>query len=160
MEARFSEGVELRDSKETRRALRRDWGGIALSAKEEILRKNLTSHQFPERARTHQLRGISTVSHFLNVGQMCRDVRRRTVEGVDPKTWYGRVVTSVGGLRGGGGGEKRKRKKGASDLEAYQIVIVGNRRLIYHGNASYPSLKAPPWNDSTSLFLETRGFAV
>lgn len=34
------------------------------------------------------------------------------------------------------------RKKGASDLEAYQIVIVGNRRLIYHGNASYPlSLK-------------------
>lgn len=67
----------------------------------EILRKNLTSHQFPERARTHQLRGISTVSHFLNVGQMCRDVRRRTVEGVDPETWYGRVVTSVGGLEGG-----------------------------------------------------------
>ncbi|KYM80607.1 hypothetical protein ALC53_08945 [Atta colombica] len=204
MEARFSKGVELRDSKETRRALRRDWGGIALSAEEEILRKNLTSHQFPERARTHQLRGISTVSHFLNVGQMCRDVRRRTVEGVDPETWYGRVVTSVGRLEEEGA-EKRKgkegdagrwsiagrgrrretgssgtaksagnghgggvqdfsmdsnklhlpRKKGASDLEAYQIVIVGNRRLIYHGNAPYPSLKAP-----TSLFLETRGFAV
>jgi len=34
-----------------------------------------------------------------------------------------------------------RRKKGASDLEAYQIVIVGNRRLIYHGNAPYPSLK-------------------
>lgn len=32
------------------------------------------------------------------------------------------------------------RKKGASDLEAYQIVIVGNRRLIYHGNTSYPCL--------------------
>lgn len=73
------------------------------SAEKEILRKNLTSHQFPERARTHQLRGISTVSHFLNVGQMCRDVRRRTVEGVDPETWYGRVVTSVAGLKGGGG---------------------------------------------------------
>lgn len=27
-----------------------------------------------------------------------------------------------------------RRKKGASDLEAYQIVIVGNRRLIYHGS--------------------------
>lgn len=35
---------------------------------------------------------------------MCRDVRRRTVEGVDPETWHGRVVTSVGGL----GAEKRK----------------------------------------------------
>lgn len=34
---------------------------------------------------------------------MCRDVRRRTVEGVDPETWYGRVVTSVGGLGGGKG---------------------------------------------------------
>lgn len=82
-------------------------------AEEEILRKNLTSHQFPERARTHQLRGISTVSHFLNVGQMCRDVRRRTVEGVDPETWYGRVVTSVGGLgdgkegKGEGGGRRK-----------------------------------------------------
>lgn len=26
-----------------------------------------------------------------------------------------------------------RHKKGESDLEAYQIVIVGNRRLIYHG---------------------------
>jgi len=77
-------------------------GEALLSKEEEILRKNLTSHQFPEHARTHQLRGISTVSHFLNVGQMCRDVRRRTVEGVDPETWYGRVVTS------GGGGGRRK----------------------------------------------------
>jgi len=75
-----------------------------------------------------------------------------------------------------------RRKKGASDLEAYQIVIVGNRRLIYHGNAPHPSLSIVPnssalltitipifarvesWplprNDSTSLFLETGGFAV
>lgn len=85
---------------------------------EEILWKNLTSHQFPERARTHQLRGISTGSHFLNVGQMCRDVRRRTVEGVDPETWHGRVVTSVGGLgaekRKGGGEEGRTPEGGRS----------------------------------------------
>jgi len=86
-------------------------GEALLSQEEEILRKNLTSHQFPEHARTHQLRGISTVSHFLNVGQMCRDVRRRTVEGVDPETWYGRVVTSVGGL-GGGGKEEWVRRGG------------------------------------------------
>ncbi|EFN65666.1 hypothetical protein EAG_10923 [Camponotus floridanus] len=70
------------------------------------------------------------------------------------------------------------RKKGASDLEAYQIVIVGNRRLIYHGNASYPYLLSTvsplgvfnyyhshfcasrTMATSTSLFLETRGFAV
>lgn len=31
-----------------------------------------------------------------------------------------------------------RRKKGASDLEAYQIVIVGNRRLIYHGSTLLP----------------------
>lgn len=37
--------------------------------------------QFPERARAHQLRGISMVSHFLNVEQMCRDVRRAAREG-------------------------------------------------------------------------------
>lgn len=37
-----------------------------------------------------------------------------------------------------------RHKKGASDLEAYQIVIVGNRRLIYHRNAPYPSLKRRP----------------
>ena len=29
-----------------------------------------------------------------------------------------------------------RHKKGESDLEAYQIVIVGNRRLIYHGRKS------------------------
>ncbi|KYN42408.1 hypothetical protein ALC56_03168 [Trachymyrmex septentrionalis] len=67
MEARFSEGVELRDSKETRRALRR-------------------------------------------------------------------------------------RKKGASDLEAYQIVIVGNRRLIYHGNAPPPTPLPRPLKRRTSPF--------
>lgn len=39
-------------------------------------RKNFTFHQYPECARTHQLRGISMVSHFFNVEQMCRDVRR------------------------------------------------------------------------------------
>lgn len=75
---------------------------VSASRKEKYSRK--ISHQFPERARTHQLRGISTVSHFLNVGQMCRDVRRRTVEGADPETWYGRVVTSVGRTGQGTGG--------------------------------------------------------
>jgi len=103
----------------------KDWGGIALLAEEEILRKNLTSHQFPERARTHQLRGISTVSHFLNVGQMCRDVRRRTVERVDPETWYGRVVTSVGRLEEEGA-EKRKGKEG--DAGRWSIAGRGRRR--------------------------------
>lgn len=85
---------------------------IAFS-EEEILQKNLTSHQFPERARVHQLHGISTVSHFLNVGQMCRDVRRRTVEGADPKTWYGRVVTSVGRRGRSSVGRLRGRGEGA-----------------------------------------------
>lgn len=41
------------------------------------------------------------------------------------------------------------RKKGASDLEAYQIVIVGNRRLIYHG--STPPPPAAPTASSTPL---------
>lgn len=41
-----------------------------------MLWKNFTFHQFPECARTHQLRGISMVSHSFNVEQMCRDVRR------------------------------------------------------------------------------------
>ncbi|KAL6263944.1 hypothetical protein P5V15_004025 [Pogonomyrmex californicus] len=102
-----------------------DWESIALSTEKEILRKNLTSHQFPERARTHQLRGISTVSHFLNVGQMCRDVRRRTVEGVDPKTWYGRVVTSVGRL----GTEKREGERGEGGRErGHRKMKVVDRR--------------------------------
>ncbi|TGZ50150.1 Uncharacterized protein DBV15_03632 [Temnothorax longispinosus] len=74
--------------------------------------------KFPERARTHQLRGISTVSHFLNVGQMCRDVRRRTVEGVDPETWYGRVVTLVAGLRGEG---QKRGKRGEGGVRRWSI---------------------------------------
>lgn len=36
-----------------------------------------------------------------------------------------------------------RRKKGASDLEAYQIVIVGNRRLIYHGSTLLLPLLPP-----------------
>lgn len=119
------EVAALKILKAANNLMSQDRESIALSVKEEILRKNLTSHQFPERARTHQLRGISTVSHFLNVGQMCRDVRRRTVEGVDPETWYGRVVTSVAGLgaeeRGKGGGgfgrwsiDGRRRETGSS----------------------------------------------
>lgn len=107
---------------------------------EEILRKNLTSHQFPERARTHQLRGISTVSHFLNVGQMCRDVRRRTVEGVDPETWYGRVVASVGGRgggkegKGGGGGASEGGRSAGGDGRRRETGSSGTAESVGNGN--------------------------
>lgn len=44
-----------------------------------------------------------------------------------------------------------RRKKGVSDLEAYQIVIVGNRRLIYHG--STPTVPRFPFDRPLGLLL-------
>lgn len=50
-----------------------------------------------------------------------------------------------------------RRKKGASDLEAYQIVIVGNRRLIYHRSTPSPRPQharlSPSMSTPTPSFL-------
>ena len=76
-----------------------------------MLWKNFTFHQFPECARTHQLRGISMVSHFFNVEQMCRDVRR------EAKTEKEKQEERRGGAQQRKKERERERKGGERDRE-------------------------------------------